>query len=294
YDGVSVTPDPDTTAEVVEGAFDRDPDYSTPCDGMRNPSLSPDDRSTYEAIAGYLESVPDALAGAWIDQATQVMNYWFVGDDATVAIHRQAIEDLAGETDVCVIGGARFSESELSALQSDLSTLAQARGITSSGSSADTLSNTVVASFHAIDGALRTEIHDLSDAIRAHAFIELLDDPLAALPPHRPPVEGTVDILTQPDGGRGGMEALGTFVVRWDEALGCHYLDGGDGRSAGVWPDGYSATGDPFTLYDFDGEVVATDGDTIETGGGFTDIDGTRYVGEPALCGADGLWIVTR
>ena len=294
YDGVSITPSAGTEPEVVDSPWDYDRDYSTPCEGMSNPMLSPADQTTYEAIAGYLDTVSEALAGVWIDQATQVMNYWFVGDEAATDVHRRAIEELAGDTDVCVIGGARYSEAELMELQERVWALAQARGITSAGSSTDTLSNAVFATFHVVDPALRTEVEEFSDAIRVHAFIELLDEPLDALPPHRAPVEGTVEILTQPDGGRGGMDALGTFTLRWDSALGCHYLEAGAERYAGVWPDGYAATGEPFTLYDFDGDVVATEGDTIETGGGFADITGSSYDGAPALCGANGLWIVTR
>jgi hypothetical protein len=55
-----------------------------------------------------------------------------------------------------------------------------------------------------------------------------------------------------------------------------------------VWPFGYTAEADPLRIYDHNGELVAEEGDTIQTGGGFVE-----YVTDQELCDAGGAWIMS-
>jgi hypothetical protein len=107
-------------------------------------------------------------------------------------------------------------------------------------------------------------------------------------------VEGDVDILTSRVRSGGGMAALGVFELRYDPELNCVYFpgseEGDEGRTVPVWPFGYSATSDPMTAYDYDGNPVVSDGDTIDLGGGFV---GIEFV-DGNTCGADSVWIVSR
>ena len=63
---------------------------------------------------------------------------------------------------------------------------------------------------------------------------------------------------------------------------------GGGGRTAPVWPFGYTAASNPLRIYDQDGVLVAREGDVIQMGGGFVE-----YVTDQELCGAAGAWIMS-
>lgn len=291
----------DGAALVVDGAPeeiplpDRARSYEPPCDEI--PAGGRLDPDAENAIARYLESVPDAHAATWIDPSQRVMTYWFVGDDVTE--YRGVITELADGAAVCVAGGARWSRSELQA------TVDRAREMTSPDAvGVDELDNVVVVGVRVLDPAMRGDLATLTDRVEVTAFIELLDDPRDRLPALRPVVEGDLAILTQRDGGRGGADALGRFIVRFDEELGCVFFDSPPGEALGtkrfvpVWPDGYTATSSPLVIRDFDGLTVANEGDIVELGGGYYDASTIDRRSDGAgTCGAtggDAMFVVTR
>ena len=267
-------------------------DFASLCPGMMGSGNSD---SYDEILTSYTQTVPDAFAGMWWDQNTSVMTVWFVGDD--VEIHRLAIETAIGTTgEVCVAGGARFSEADLLKAMDTLAALTDSRGesLVTAGYGINTLANQIDLGLQEIDAALRRQIADtVGERVVLFAYLEVINGTLADLPPPIPTVPGNVDLLTNPLRFAGGMLALGQFQVGYDAALNCIYFDGSEsgpeGRTVPVWPFGYSAINDPVEIYDADGQLVATQGQMLELGGGFVDaglVDGNT-------CGAASAWIVS-
>lgn len=68
--------------------------------------------------------------------------------------------------------------------------------------------------------------------------------------------------------GEDGMEITGTLGGDAQLEGGCAWLDAGDGtRYEVLYPDGYRIQFDPVQLVDPDGEVVASEGDTLTVRG---------------------------
>jgi hypothetical protein len=84
------------------------------------------------------------------------------------------------------------------------------------------------------------------------------------------------------------MMALGQFTVHYDPALRCAYLGGLEERVLPIWPFGYWATASPFKVHDFDGNVVAQEGEKLDFGGGLVDI---VHVQADNTCGAKQAWV---
>lgn len=102
-----------------------------------------------------------------------------------------------------------------------------------------------------------------------------------------------VPVLT---GGPSGMEALGSFTLRYDAELNCLYYDEDDnngepgtgGRNVVQWLNGTTASrvGDIVTVYAADGTELAVTGElTTVTGGG------TPFLGSDH-CNAIGIWMI--
>jgi hypothetical protein len=133
----------------------------------------------------------------------------------------------------------------------------------------------------------------VGERVSLFAYLELINDTLAELPPPVPAIAGNVELLTNRLRYGGGMDALGQFRLGYDSDLNCIYFDGsefGEGRTVPVWPFGYSAINDPVEVYDYDGELIATQGSMLELGGGFV---GIEFV-EGDTCGAVSGWIVNN
>jgi hypothetical protein len=250
--------------------------------------------SYIETLNSYTQGVQDVFAGMWWDQNTSVMTLWFVGDD--VEGHRRAIEEATGTTDeICVSGGARFSEAELLEAMETLSVLTDSRGepLATSGYGINTLANRIDLGLQEVDRALRSTIADaVGERVSLFPYVELINDTLADLPVPIPAVSGNVDLLTSHLRFGGGMAALGHFQVGYDSDLNCIYFDGseiGEGRTVPVWPFGYSAINDPVEIYDYDGQLIATQGQMLELGGGFVGVE----LVEGNTCGAVSAWIVS-
>ena len=292
YDGASITPSADPVA------IDYPPtDYTITgslCSEMQgSPSVNPDNDLT-QAIASYVAGQPD-YAATWWDRETSILTVWFASED--VSEHETAIAELAGEEPVCVAGGARFSEADLLEASQLLNEVRDSRGLplATFGYGLGGTKNWIEMPLEELDAATRTVINDLvGDRVVLYPFLELTEAPLTELPDPITVVEGDVEILTSRIRTGGGMDALGQFEIAYDADLNCVYFSGSEegdgGRTAPVWPFGYSATSDPMTVYDYDGNVLANEGDTVELGGGYVDaefVDGNT-------CGAEGAWIVNR
>lgn len=264
------------------------------------PGLAPHwslDRGVVETANAYAASVADQFAGSWIDESG-VLTYGFIGDDATG--HRDALAEATGGGDVCAMDGFRWTETELSSVAGEVFGIARGdQRLSWSGGPAIT-SNVVDVSARVLDPEHRQLLDAYGERVRVHAFIELLDQPIEALPPFEPVGAAEVPLLLQPNGGRGGDLASAGFVLRFDEELDCVYgetaaIDGGTKRLAVMWPDGYTATAHPVTVYDFDGLVVGQEGDIVSGGGGYHDT--ATLSDDQNACGAagsDALLIVTR
>ena len=107
-----------------------------------------------------------------------------------------------------------------------------------------------------------------------------------------------VDILTAGQANQGGMDALGTFVLKYDPDLNCLYHleednngePGTGGRVVIVWPFGYSAMNQQGKVVVFDetGKPVATTGVQFQIGGGGDAFD-RGGMGDGG-CDAIGVW----
>jgi len=245
-------------------------------------------------FVAYTATIPDRFAGMWWDRARAVMTVRLTGDD--IENHRRALEDAAGEDmAVCVSGGADYSEAALIDIQRRVFDLIDREATAMWASSVGALTNRVEVMVEYLDGATRALVEsEFGDAVVFEAFVEVLEGTIADLPAQEPAHPGDVKLLTQSNRAGGGMQALGTFEVAFDQDLGCVFFPGdesspdGRGRIVPVWPFGYTAESNPLRIYDQDGELVAEEGDVIQMGGGFVE-----HVTENELCGAGGAWIMS-
>jgi hypothetical protein len=273
-------------------------DFDSLCPDLRGTSRVNPDESLVEAVTNYTGGRAD-YAAMWWDRESAVLTVWFTGDDVTT--HQEAIGQIAGDEPVCVAGGARYSETELLEAAELLNGYVDSRGLplATSGFGIGGVENRIDLPVEELDEATRDALAELvGERVIPHPYIYVLDAPLAELPKPIPTVGGDVEILTSRSRAGGGMDALGLFTVAYDAELNCVFLSEGStgvepensGRTVPVWPFGYSATRSPLTIYDYDGNVVAGEGDEIELGGGFVDVD---FV-EGNSCDATGAWIVNR
>ena len=291
YDGAQLLV---VDSEIPDPLPFADSDFSTPCEGLQGKtSVNPPD-DPMNAVAAYTETIPDRFAGMWWDGANAVMTVWLTGED--VESHRIALEEAAaGDLTVCVVGEAEYSEATLLDIQSSLFDVIDLEQTATWASSVGVLTNRVEVMMEYLDGDIRSRIEsEFGTAVDIFAFIEILDGTIADLPAQKPVRPGDVELPTQPNRAGGGMEALGTFELRFDTDLGCVYFPGDEsdsgssGRTVPVWPFGYTAVSNPLRIYDQDGVLVAREGDVIQMGGGFVE-----YVTEQELCGASGAWIMS-
>lgn len=242
-----------------------------------------------EELAAYLDSIPDELAAIW--QST---------DDGPLVVsvtdgvdrHRDALSDQ-GLGGICIADvGADVPLAELEAAQEDMAEHFSRWG--GSGwvvlsSSIEVMDNRVVISFDEIDQRLRDEVEDeWGDLVHIDAIVEVLDGTVSDLAP--PTFPDDVPISTQPR-QRGGMAALGTFVLRYDADGDCLYFEGGDAdRVKPIWPYGSRALRDPAVVVDGRGVALAAVDQEIEVGGGYGHL--LPDADDPTDCGAESVWVI--
>jgi len=276
--------------DVGESPFGS-PDFSSLCPGMRNATGEPDELvGKLNDVLGRGDAGHDALATLWWDDESNVFTLWFARD---LARYREPLLAAAGESKVCLADGARFSERELDAAADTVGLLAQS-GVfgVQGGYGVDARKNRVVVPIEALDASGRLQLDRLG-AVLAVPFVELLDRPLAQLPPRGGPIAGTVDLLTASSRSSGGMAALVRFTLRYDAVDNCLFFDAAN-RTTIVWPYGYVATevDGVVTVFDGNGEPVARVGDELELGGGEVPVGSMVQIDGDNLCGATEMWVV--
>jgi hypothetical protein len=283
YDGTTLVLD----APAQPTALADPPDYRNNCSEFQQPQrgVNPDVAlsSTVEALVA---QHADRVAANWWDRERQTMVIWVTGDPSDL---RRSVAERAPGARICIQGQARYAQPELERARAKADTILRARGITMSSSWGESVVNAVSYRVEAIDARTLAEIaREAGDGIRVVAFIELLEHELEQLP--EPPRRGDVALETQKTRG-GGMAALGRFGVHYDRALRCVYFATPDERVLPVWPFGFWATSSPLRIYDYDDNLFAQEGDTVELGGGQVDIEHAR-VANP--CGAKQAWFANR
>jgi hypothetical protein len=279
YDGATL----EATGEP-EPVERRESDHTTPCTELRGEGAGNMDPTAAAAIAQHVATIPDRFAGQWWDSDAGVMTVLLTGHD--VAEHRAALEDAAGDRGtVCVVGGARYSAAELEQAQQRATDIAVDAGMGLWSSGTDAVANRVDLEVERSDEPTRERIQqEAGDAVRVHAFLALRDATLDELP--GPPSPGDVELETAQTRGGAGMDALGTFTLRFDAQQGCVHGEFGQEHTGLIWPFGYYAEANPLRVYDQDGQLVAQEGDVLESGGGFSSREG------PDRCEASGVWVM--
>ncbi len=273
-------------------------DLTTMCPGMSNPAgsdASAGGESVRRLLYGDAPGIPqmsDALAMTWIDNGTNVVNYWFAHD---VDRYRDAIVGAYAPFAVCVADGATYSERELDAAARKAVELINAGGYAIQGGfSVADRSNRVAIPLEALDAAGRTALEALGPIVPV-PFVALLDRPVADLPTWQPPTAGDVAILTSKSRSTAGMSALGSFALQYDREGNCLYGTGpGAGRTALVWPFGFTAQreGEVVVVRNAAGRIVARTGEQVNLGGGGGEVGRSGIANDPGVCGAQEVWIV--
>lgn len=280
YDGVTVratgAPEPIDHAE---------PDFTTACEDLRGASSETGgmDPAAADAVEQYLATIPDRHAATWWDQQHSVLNVLLTGDD--VAAHRGALEEAVGDRNaVCVIGGARWSSAELERMTRRATEIAREEGMGPWSAGPDAVANRVRLDVERSDGHTVARLRDeFGEAVDVRAFMAVRDATLDDLP--AAPERGDVALETADTRGGAGMDALGTFTIRFDERQRCVYGEFDGHRLGLVWPFGYWAESDPLRVHDGGGRVVAEEGDVVESGGG-------QVPRDQRTCGATEVWVM--
>lgn len=257
-------------------------------------TLCPAEQPTCGSALALDGSLGDVTEGDFV-----VGDGWYDGHRVTLA--RPLIRGASPFTPVASQQDAQFSEQELNdASDAVIALWEHGVFVIQGGFAIDEHRNRVVVPIEAIDSGGRAALDGL-EAVIAVPFVELLDRPLAELPPWHPAVEGNVDLLTYMARVSGGMAALGRFTLQYDEADNCVFAEVEGQRYTVVWPFGYSATESDgvATVFDPRGEQVAVTGAQIELGGGNDSGVGDGGVGgwidratRGSTCTATSFWIV--
>ena len=264
---------------------------TNPCPGRSNHDLPQSfDRGE---LVNHLATMSDRVAGSWVDQATRLQVIWLVGE--VTPDERAGIEAAAGSLQVCVIGGARFTTTELDKVSLQLLKLQQAGKLQiSGGHDSGMAGNVVVVPLETISPTGRNDVAAMGDRVIVVPFIELVDRELSALARFQPKNPDNIEIMTFASHQGSDLAGLGTFTLRYDEIERCLYLtmEQSPARIAPVWPFGYGARPNPAAIFDSVGQQIATAGQVISLAGGYEQLEPVYFNGSNT-CGADSMWVVT-
>jgi hypothetical protein len=289
YDGITLRPTM-TIREYagVLGVLGDRPALPSLCPDIRGPGQTAQ-MEMRPALRAYTNTVPDEFAASWNDQSTGAQVLWFVGDDFSP--HQAAVSEIAGDVEVCVAGGARWSAAEMEEVRNDVRAELNGEQV-----SYRTYQQRVIVDVPVLDPAIRRYLESRHPSIViSPPRIEALDVPADGVPPQRPVMVGDVDLPTSGRGPRfpDSATALGSFTLSFDEELRCFYSTGDNvpgERTVILWPEGYSAASDPATVFDIDGRPSARVGETFELGGGWIPIARTT-ISDSQRCGATTAFI---
>lgn len=280
----------DSSTLVLDGPAEpttlaEEPSYKNDCPEFQKPAKgqNPEPRLS-AAVEALVSEQRERFAGQWWDRERQTMVIWVTGDPSEV---RKRAKERAPSARICVRGQARFTEDQLESARAKADKILREHGVVWSSSAGDVVRNQIVYEADAVDAATLSDLaRDTGDAIRITAFIELVEQSLSQLP--EPAARGDVALVTAKNRSGAEMAALGRFSVHYDSQQRCVFLSAPGERVLPVWPFGYWATSSPFQVYDYDGNVVAQEGQTLELGGGQVDI---QHVSADNACGAKQAWI---
>lgn len=256
---------------------------TNPCTGNTNGIQAPEEAA--ERAGRILEDHPDRRVGMWVSDGQIVVA--ITGPDDELA------EELGQIDDVCVATGYEHSaEALVSLVANEIDPLLADLGAGVVFGSVDAVPiPTIRVEGEAIDAATVDLLTDrYGDLVEFATFITVLDAPLSDLSQQQSAVPGDIVIPTEAARFGGAMAALWTGpVLEHDTELNCLYVDdGGGGRTVIVWPYGYTAVaGEPASVFDPAGKVVAETGVAFELGGGGGSVDD---IDPGRRCAAESAW----
>lgn len=308
YDGATLAAD--TPPEVLS-ADELDPPYDTPCAGVegtphpgtqKDPELRNPPEAVFDAARGWVAAHRDRYAALWWDDRAWAITLLVTDTDVAPVraelarrIGTAAADRPGGDVGVCVVGGAPATEDELEAASDRIGDVVDGlgRGYGIDAWAPDPRRGSVQIWASHMDRATIDRLRGGSAVpVEVWAFLTVLDGSVDDLPTgDGTGGTGAVPLDTNDSRAGGGMQALGSFTVRYDARQRCVYLDDGHRRVAALWPFGYTARADPLRIVDARGAVVLREGDQFRSGGGFVP---TTALDHP--CGADGdegAWIMS-
>lgn len=279
--------------EKIEGRTLRDEEsperYRNPCPEYQTPLGGPENGpETLQAEMERLERDYEArISAVWWDRPRQTLTVRMTGDVSEV---KKSLKLKQGER-LCLVGGAAVAQAEIVEKIEGLYALLSRGEAMFLSSSYNSVSGRAQVELEALDAATRKIIEDqVGSEAEIDAFIEVLDAHLQEVP--LPPRRGAFPLVTNPARSSSAMMmALGRFSLHADRAQRCVYLKAGPGegtRLQPLLPFGYAVLDEPLRLVDFDGRVVAREGELTDWAGG--------HVGAPsatdgaATCGAESAW----
>lgn len=262
--------------------------FPNPCPDVEAMSGTNGDDRVMGPVQEYLATIDADRAGSWLARPGPVFVVAVV-DNADR--HRAEIARRA-DRGVCVTSdGFRYTEAELRRVQEELRNFDaewRSKGWAMTWSSGDVVDNVVEVGFARTDPVLEAELRERwGDRVVARGIIGVLEGTVDDLP-RRVVGDDEIAIDTN-DLGVGHMDALGTFVLRFDAEADCVWFDAGGERVKPVFPAGWRALRDPVRVLDGRGDVVATIDESFETGGGS---GRPPAPGDPFACGAISTWII--
>ncbi len=286
YDGVSLqVEEVQTGTPLREQSRERYrnpcPEYQTPLPG---PANGPD---TLRIELERLQQTYDSrVSGIWWDRPRQTLTVRLTGDVSEV---KKNLMLERGER-FCIVGGAANTRAEAASKVERMHQLLERTEAIFLSGGFDEVSERLQIQLEAVDAATRKLIEsEAGRDVQVHAFIELLDARLKEMP--LPPARGVFPLVTNQARSSTGMHALGRFSLHADRTHHCVYLQGSSGKGSRMQPllpFGYAVLDAPLRLVDFDGRVVAVEGETTDWGGG--NVGTTSAANAAPTCGAASAW----
>jgi hypothetical protein len=258
------------------------PEYQTP---LRGPENGPE---TLQAELERLQQTYESrISGIWWDRTRQTLTIRVTGDASEV---KKDLKLKRGER-LCVVGGATITRAEAAQKSERLYRLLEPTEARFLSGGYDEVSGRPQIQLEAVDAATRKLIeNEMGPDAEVDAFIELLDARLDEMP--LPPARGAFPLVTNPARSSSAMMmALGRFSLQADRAQSCVYLQGSADekrRFQPLLPFGYAVLDAPLRLVDFDGRVVAVEGELTDWVGG--NVGSRSAPGDVPACGAASAW----
>lgn len=265
--------------------------YRNPCPEyqtlLQGPANGPD--TLRLALERLQQTYDSRVAGVWWDRPRQTLTVRMTGDVSDVKQHVK--NDLKRGERLCIVGAAATTRAEAARKIERLHSRLEATEALFLSGGFDEVSGRARVQLEAVDAATREIIeNEVGLDVQVDAFIELLDARLEELP--LAPARGAFPLVTNPARSSSAMmHALGRFSLHVDREHNCVYLQstaGDDRRVQPLLPFGYAVIDAPLRLVDYDGRVVAVEGELTDWGGG--NVGSTAAATAVPDCGAESAW----